>query len=142
MIGEGIAALIQDNTRCIFLESPGSITFEVQDIPAICEAARQAGVITLLDNTWASPLFFDAFGHGVDVSIGISRRDRDSPFFSHNSVTCSVQVINSSSRQFPTRINVPFIRSRVFSCVTLMFVSDIMVYTKRYISLGCRVNYG
>jgi len=69
MIGAGISSLIQDNTRCIFLESPGSITFEVQDIPAICKAARQVGVITLMDNTWASPLYFDAFGYGVDVSI-------------------------------------------------------------------------
>ena len=69
MIGAGISSLIQDNTRCIFLESPGSITFEVQDIPAMCKAARDAGVTTLLDNTWASPLYFDAFGHGVDVSI-------------------------------------------------------------------------
>jgi cystathionine beta-lyase len=69
MIGDGIADLIRKNTRCIFLESPGSITFEVQDIPAICRAARTADVITLMDNTWATPLYFDAFGHGVDVSI-------------------------------------------------------------------------
>lgn len=69
MIGAGIADLIQENTRCIFLESPGSITFEIQDIPAICQAARKAGVITLMDNTWATPLYFDAFAHEVDISI-------------------------------------------------------------------------
>ena len=69
MIGAGISSLIRDNTRCIFLESPGSITFEVQDIPAICKAAKRAGVITALDNTWASSFYFDAFGHGVDISI-------------------------------------------------------------------------
>jgi cystathionine beta-lyase len=69
MIGAGISSLIRPNTRCIFLESPGSITFEIQDIPAICEVARNAGLITLMDNTWATSLYFDAFAHGADISI-------------------------------------------------------------------------
>jgi cystathionine beta-lyase len=69
MIGAGISELVRKNTRCIFMESPGSLTFEVQDVPAICRVARERGIVTLLDNTWASPLYFDAFAHGVDVSI-------------------------------------------------------------------------
>jgi cystathionine beta-lyase len=69
MIGTGIAKLIGEQTRAIFLESPGSLTFEVQDIPAICAAARAANVMTLLDNTWATPYFFQAIASGIDLSI-------------------------------------------------------------------------
>jgi cystathionine beta-lyase len=67
--GAGIADLFTDRTRAIFLESPGSLTFEVQDIPAICAAARGRGIVTLLDNTWATPLLFTAIARGVDISI-------------------------------------------------------------------------
>lgn len=69
LIGAGIADLIEENTRVIFMESPGSLTFELQDIPAICRVAADRGVVTILDNTWATPLFFKAFSHGVDVVI-------------------------------------------------------------------------
>jgi cystathionine beta-lyase len=69
LIGSGIAALIGEQTRSIFLESPGSLTFEVQDVPAICAAARAAKVTTLLDNTWATPYFFQAIANGIDLSI-------------------------------------------------------------------------
>lgn len=68
-IGEGIAGLISDNTRAIFLESPGSLTFEVQDVPAITAIARDRGVTTLIDNTWATPLYLPALSLGVDISI-------------------------------------------------------------------------
>lgn len=68
-IGEGIAGLITDNTRAIFLESPGSLTFEVQDVPAITAIARERGVATLIDNTWATPLYLPALSLGVDISI-------------------------------------------------------------------------
>src|SRR5258708_2788721 len=68
-IGAGISALIQPTTRIIYMESPGSLTFEVQDVPAIVAAAKQANVVTALDNTWATPLFFKPLAHGVDVSI-------------------------------------------------------------------------
>jgi cystathionine beta-lyase len=61
--------LISEKTRAIFLESPGSQTFEVQDVPDICAMARRRGVATLLDNTWATSLFFPAIAHGVDISI-------------------------------------------------------------------------
>ena len=65
----GTIARIRDNTRVLYVESPGSITFEVQDIPALAEAAHKRGVTVLMDNTWATPLYFKPFTHGVDVSI-------------------------------------------------------------------------
>jgi len=69
MIGAGIGEMIGEKTRAIFLESPGSLTMEVQDLPAICAVAKARGVATLLDNTWATPLFFPALAAGVDLSI-------------------------------------------------------------------------
>ncbi len=60
---------IGQNTRAILLESPGSLTMEVQDVPAICAAARSHGVVTLIDNTWATPVLFPAISAGVDISI-------------------------------------------------------------------------
>ncbi len=69
LIGGGIAELIGPATRAVFLESPGSLSFEVQDVPAIAAAARARGVPTLIDNTWATSLLFPALAHGVDVAI-------------------------------------------------------------------------
>lgn len=69
LIGPGIDALFRPNTRLVYLESPGSLTFEVQDVPAIVEVAHARGALTVLDNTWATPLYFKAFEHGVDVCI-------------------------------------------------------------------------
>ncbi|HYE27919.1 MAG TPA: cystathionine beta-lyase [Allosphingosinicella sp.] len=69
LIGAGIADLIGERTRAIFLESPGSLSMEVQDVPAICASAKAKGVATLLDNTWATPLFFPALAAGVDLTI-------------------------------------------------------------------------
>lgn len=68
-VGAGIAGLIRPNTRLIFLEAPGSLTFEMQDVPAIAEAARARGVVTAIDNTWATPLYFRPLEAGVDVSL-------------------------------------------------------------------------
>jgi cystathionine beta-lyase len=69
LAGGGIAETIGERTRAILMESPGSNTMEVQDVPAICAAARERGVATLIDNTWATPLFFPALSAGVDLSI-------------------------------------------------------------------------
>jgi cysteine-S-conjugate beta-lyase len=69
LIGRGIEALIQPNTRVIYVESPGSLTFEVQDVPAIAEAAHRRGITVVMDNTWATPLYFKPFAHGVDVCV-------------------------------------------------------------------------
>ena len=68
-IGAGIAALMKSNTKVVFTESPGSNTYEVQDIPAIARAAHAAGAIVMMDNTWATPLYFKPLDHGVDISI-------------------------------------------------------------------------
>ncbi len=69
LIGAGIEALITSATRAIFMESPGSLTFEVQDVPAIVAVAKRHGLITLIDNTWATPLFFQTAALGIDLSI-------------------------------------------------------------------------
>ncbi len=69
LIGAGIAELIGPATKAIFMESPGSLTFEVQDVPAIVAVAKRHGLVTLLDNTWATPLFFPAIEKGVDLTI-------------------------------------------------------------------------
>jgi len=69
LIGGDIAQLFKPNTRLVFTESPGSLTFEVQDIPAIVQVAHARDVKVVLDNTWATPLGFRAFDHGVDVSV-------------------------------------------------------------------------
>jgi len=68
-IGAGIRELIRPNTKVVFLESPGSWTFEMQDVPAIAEEAHRVGAVVIMDGTWATPLFFKPFAHGVDVSI-------------------------------------------------------------------------
>lgn len=69
ILGAGIETHIKANTKVIFLESPGSLTFEVQDIPAITAVAKRHNVVTILDNTWATPAFLKSFSLGIDVSI-------------------------------------------------------------------------
>jgi cystathionine beta-lyase len=66
-IGAGIARLIRPQTRLVYTEAPGSLTFEMQDIPAIVQAAHKAGTRVMMDNTWATPLYFKPFQHGVDI---------------------------------------------------------------------------
>ena len=68
-LGAGVAALMRSNTRVVFTESPGSLTFDVQDIPAIVAVAHARQALVLLDNTWGTPVFFKPFRHGVDLSI-------------------------------------------------------------------------
>lgn len=69
LIGANIAALIRPNTKVVYVESPGSLTFEVQDVPAIAKAAHEKGAIVMGDNTWGTPLYLDAFALGQDISI-------------------------------------------------------------------------
>jgi cystathionine beta-lyase len=69
LVGGGISELFQPNTRAVFVEAPGSLSFEMQDIPAIAAAAHAKGALVLMDNTWASPLYFRALDKGVDLSI-------------------------------------------------------------------------
>jgi cystathionine beta-lyase len=69
LIGAGIAGLFQPNTRAVYLESPGSLSFEMQDTTAIAEVAHEHGAIVLMDNTWATPLYYRPLDHGVDLVI-------------------------------------------------------------------------
>ncbi|HEY2532146.1 MAG TPA: cystathionine beta-lyase [Xanthobacteraceae bacterium] len=67
--GAGIGALFRPNTRAVYLESPGSLSFEMQDVPAIAAVAHAKGALVLMDNTWATPLYFRPLNHGVDLAI-------------------------------------------------------------------------
>ncbi|MEW6263193.1 MAG: cystathionine beta-lyase [Thermodesulfobacteriota bacterium] len=69
LIGAGISECLRPNTRLVYVESPGSNTFEVQDVPAIAAALKPSGVKVVMDNTWASPLYFKPFTQGVDLSV-------------------------------------------------------------------------
>jgi len=69
LIGAGISAEIDDRTKLVWIESPGSGTMEVQDVPAIIQAAKAKGVLTACDNTWASPLFFKPLAHGAEFAV-------------------------------------------------------------------------
>ncbi len=69
LVGGGIAGLLNKRTKVVFMESPGSLTFEVQDIPALVDAARKQGCITIMDNTWATPLGLRPLEYGVDISL-------------------------------------------------------------------------
>jgi cysteine-S-conjugate beta-lyase len=69
LIGAGIAELFQDNTRAVYLEAPGSLSFEMQDVGALAKVAHDEGALVLMDNTWATPLYFRPLDHGVDLAI-------------------------------------------------------------------------
>ena len=68
-LGAGIAQAMRANTRLVYTEAPGSLTFEMQDVPAIAKAAHARGALVAMDNTWATPMFFRPLEHGVDISI-------------------------------------------------------------------------
>ena len=69
LVGADIAALLRPNTAAVFTESPGSQSFEMQDVPAIAAAAHAGGAVVLMDNTWATPLFFSPHERGVDLAV-------------------------------------------------------------------------
>ena len=69
LVGAGIAEHFRPNTRAVYLESPGSLSFEMQDVPAIARAAHDKGALVLMDNTWATPLYYRPLEHGVDLVI-------------------------------------------------------------------------
>ncbi|MFY8272543.1 cystathionine beta-lyase [Pseudoalteromonas sp. SSDWG2] len=96
MIGGGIEALIQDNTRVIFMESPGSITMEVQDVPAIVNVAKEHGIITMLDNTYGNGLNFRPLDFGVDISIQAATKY----IVGHSDVMMGVSV--ATEKYWPT----------------------------------------
>ena len=69
LVGAGISALMRPNTTIVYTESPGSYTFEIQDIPAIARAAHEKNAIVIMDNAWATGLYFSAIAHGVDMVV-------------------------------------------------------------------------
>ncbi|HEY7231929.1 MAG TPA: cystathionine beta-lyase [Pseudolabrys sp.] len=69
VIGSGIAKLFKSNTRAVFVEAPGSQSFEMQDVPSIAKVAHESGATVLMDNTWATPIYYRAFEKGVDMEI-------------------------------------------------------------------------
>jgi cystathionine beta-lyase len=69
LIGAELGAHFRPNTRLVYVESPGSNTFDVQDVPVIAATAHAKGAVVVMDNTWATPLYFKPFDHGVDVSV-------------------------------------------------------------------------
>jgi len=73
-VGAGIAALMRPNTKAVFTESPGSQTFEMQDIPAIARVAAAHGAFTIMDNTWATPLYFRPLDYGVDITVNAATK--------------------------------------------------------------------
>ena len=93
-IDAGIEALIRPNTRMICMEAPGTITMEMQDIGAITTIAKRRGVLTMLDNTWASPLFFKAIDHGVDFVIQAATKY----FGGHSDVLMGTVSLNDTER--------------------------------------------
>ena len=93
LIGAGIAALVRPNTRAIYMESPGSLTFEMQDVPAIVAVARERGLRTIIDNTWATPYYFKPLGLGVDVSIHAATKYLGG----HSDILLGVAVTNEAA---------------------------------------------
>jgi cystathionine beta-lyase len=69
LAGGELKSLLKQSTKLVWCESPGSITLEVQDVPAICQAAHAAGALVILDNTWSAGVYFDAFARGVDITM-------------------------------------------------------------------------
>ncbi len=90
LIGSGIKELIQDNTKIVFVEAPGSITFEVQDIPAIAMQAHKVGAFVMMDNTWATPLLYRAFEQGADIIIHAATKY----ICGHSDVMMGISVAN------------------------------------------------
>jgi cystathionine beta-lyase len=98
LIGGDIERLMRLNTRVVYTESPGSLSFEVQDIPAIAAAAHAAGAIVMMDNTWASPCLFPSFARGVDVSIHAATK-----YISGHSDVMLGAVITTEETYLPVR---------------------------------------
>ncbi|TQF70454.1 cystathionine beta-lyase [Pseudoalteromonas luteoviolacea] len=90
MIGAGVKALIQENTKVLFLESPGSITMEVQDVPELVQVAKENGLITMLDNTYGNGWHYRPLDHGVDISIQAATKY----IVGHSDVMMGVAVAN------------------------------------------------
>lgn len=94
LIGAGIERLIRPNTRVVYCESPGSQTFEMQDVRAIADAAHRKGALVMLDNTWATPIGFRGFDHGVDIVVHAATKY----LVGHSDAMLGIVVTNEASR--------------------------------------------
>jgi cystathionine beta-lyase len=103
-IGADIATLLRPNTRIVYTESPGSLTFEVQDIPAIAKAAHAHGAMVLMDNSWGTPAYFAPFAHGVDVSIQAATKyivgHSDAMMGTITATAAAFPAVEASAREF------------------------------------------
>jgi len=95
LLGAAIEGEMRANTRVVFVESPGSLSFEVQDVPAIAAVAHASGARVVMDNTWATPLGFAAMTHGVDVSVHAGTK------YLGGHADVLIGLINSSVETFP-----------------------------------------
>ena len=107
LIGAGIETLIRPETKVVVVESPGSLTFEVQDIPAIAAVAHRHDAIVVMDNTWATPLYFKAFEKGVDVSLQAATK------FIVGHSDAMLGIITTANEELWERIKTSIIRSGV-----------------------------
>ncbi|WP_417581323.1 cystathionine beta-lyase [Pelagibacterium sp.] len=94
-LGRAIADLVSDNTRAVFLESPGSLTFEIQDLPAICQALAGRDIAVLVDNSWATPLFYKPLSLGADIVIHSGTK----MFVGHSDVMMGTVSANEAYRE-------------------------------------------
>ena len=96
LIGAGIRDLMQDNTKVVLVEAPGSLTFEVQDIPAIAEVAHEQDAFVIMDNTWSTPLLYRAFDNGVDIIVHSATKY----ICGHSDVLMGITVANDRAWKF------------------------------------------
>ncbi|MBL4670968.1 MAG: cystathionine beta-lyase [Arenicella sp.] len=127
MIGGDINALVRKNTRVIFLESPGSLTMEVQDVPSIVEAAKQHDIVTMIDNTFATPFNFKPLDFGVDISIQSATKYING----HSDVMLGVASANQ--RHWPQ------LRDRSYELGQCASVDDIYTALRGIRTLGVRM---
>jgi len=127
LIGAGIESYVQENTRVIFLESPGSLTMEVQDVPSIVDVARKHGIVTMIDNTFASPFNFKPLDFGVDISIHSATKYLNG----HSDVMLGVASANEK--------NWPQLRDRSYELGQCASVDDIYTTLRGVRTLGVRM---
>jgi cystathionine beta-lyase len=126
-LGAGIAELLQPRTRLVYLESPGSQTFEVQDVPAIAAVAHAHGAVVIMDNTWATPLYFKPFEHGVDVSVQAATKY----IVGHSDATLGVITANAAHSDR--------IRTHVFTMGLAVGGDDLYLAQRGLRTLGLRM---
>lgn len=127
LAGADINALVQQNTRVIFLESPGSLTMEVQDLPSIVEVAKTHGIVTMIDNTFASPFNFKPLDFGVDISIHSATKYLNG----HSDIMLGVASANA--------LHWPQLRDRSYELGQCASVDDIYTTLRGIRSLGVRM---